>query len=148
MKQLRAFIPWTDVTFSREGTHRDRVLIDGGQVIRESAIDVPNAVKARRQKATEHWNEAGTEQSLAQVVATIEMRHDHILSIVDSRQRYVDLAVDPFVSIRWQVLLKAIQQDCVDIETGTKCAQLVGTGLLADTQHLIGDFGWNRRDGN
>lgn len=83
VEELRTLVPWTDVVLPRKRTDRHRVLVDRGQVVRERAIHVPHAVKSRWHQAAEHGNEAGAQQSLEQILAAVEVRHDHVLAVID-----------------------------------------------------------------
>lgn len=89
MKQLSTIIPRTDVGLAAKRTHRDRIIIDDRHIVGEATVHVTDAMEFGRKYARHEGNEAGTDQRLEQIFAAIEMRDNHIFTVMSSRERYM-----------------------------------------------------------
>lgn len=109
MKQLRTLVPRANVVLPGKWTDGHCVVIDCGQIVTEGSVNITHAMEPGRQQSTKHGNEAGAQQGLEEILAAVEVRHNHIFTVVDSGQGDVHLSVDPFVGILGQVFLESLQ---------------------------------------
>lgn len=142
MKQLRTVVTRTNVALAAKRTNRHRVLVQHRQIVRERAVHVAHAAELGRNVPGEHRNPAGAQQRLQQLLATVEMRNDHILAAPEARQRDVQLAVDQLVRVRRQELLQALEQTVLDVERRTERLQFVGARLVDDAKEVGGELAW------
>lgn len=64
MKEVRAIVHGTNVVLSRKRGHSDGVLVQCGQIVRETAVHVTKSFQHGGQKSREKWDERRTKNGL------------------------------------------------------------------------------------
>ena len=140
--RVAAVVFRTNVRLSAEGAHGDGVVIERHKVVWEGAVHVANAVKFGRDHAGEEGNEEGASERINEVLAAVELRHNHVLSVKNSRQRQVQTTGDLQMRVMRQVALKANEQRVLDVERRWEWSERVRPHIGNDFEKFRRYFVW------
>lgn len=84
VEELRGVVPRADIALPAERADRYGILVQSRQIVAESAVHVPDAVKLGRNYSREDRDESRSEKRLHQVFPAVVLGNDYVLPVTDS----------------------------------------------------------------